>query len=539
MIQIIVQAQKASCRKSSGERITTGMVGKTVSFDFSAAWDGLVKTAVFEGSGVKKDVTLSGDTAVIPHECLTAPGGMLRVGVFGTDGTIQTPTVYTDIGQIEQGADPSGDTSADPTLPIWAQLQAMMGDLSNLTTTARDNLVAAINEAAKSGGGGAAADVRMQVAGGYIQYSSDGGKSWVNLIALSELIGAPGKTAYDYAVEAGYTGTEAEFSDRMAAEIPTVDGTLTQSGKAADAKATGDAIRSLSGEIDTTSESKVSAHNTGTDTHSDIRLLIQGLTDRLNALADSDDTTLDQLSEVVAYIKSNRGLIEAITTSKVSVADIVDNLTTNIANKPLSAAQGVALKALIDAITIPEALPNPNALTFTGAVTGSYDGSESLTVEIPSGGGGSGGSDALTAGYTLIMAETLAESSAISITDDGTYNEILIFIVCPSGAAISFSKFTGVLGWGNRLNNTNIALASGNKRGFWGHFFRVQRDNDKSVVAGEYAATTLTNSTTDVFNAATNIFVLHPVTSDAEMSGVLFASSVALPAGSVIQILGR
>lgn len=32
-------------------------------------------------------------------------------------------------------------------------------------------------------------------------------------------------------------------------------------------------------------------------------------------------------------------------------------------------------------------LANPNALTFTGAVTGSYDGSEALTVEIPSGGG--------------------------------------------------------------------------------------------------------------------------------------------------------
>lgn len=219
MIQIIVQAQKASCRKSSGERITTGMVGKHVSFDFSAEWDGLVKTAVFEGSGVKKDVTLSGDTAVIPHECLTVPGGMLRVGVFGTDGTTQTPTVYTDIGQIEQGADPSGDTSADHTLPIWAQLQAMMGDLSNLTTTARDNLVAAINEAAKSGGGGgAAADVRMQVAGGYIQYSSDGGANWNNLIAVAELIG------------------------------PT-DETLTESGQAADAKATGDAIRSLSEEI--------------------------------------------------------------------------------------------------------------------------------------------------------------------------------------------------------------------------------------------------------------------------------------------------
>ena len=132
-----------------------------------------------------------------------------------------------------------------------------------------------------------------------------------------------------------------------------------------------------------TAESKVSTHNTSTDAHSDIRLLIQGLTDRLHALADSDDTTLDQLSEVVAYIKSNRSLIEAITTSKVGVADIIDNLTTNVANKPLSAAQGVALKALIDAISIPDKLPNPNALTFTGAVTGSYDGSEAKTINIP------------------------------------------------------------------------------------------------------------------------------------------------------------
>lgn len=39
---------------------------------------------------------------------------------------------------------------------------------------------------------------------------------------------------------------------------------------------------------------------------------------------------------------------------------------------------------------MPTALPNPNALTFTGAVTGSYDGSAPLSVDIPSGGGGIG-----------------------------------------------------------------------------------------------------------------------------------------------------
>lgn len=195
--------------------------------------------------------------------------------------------------------------------------------------------------------------------------------------------GADGKSAYAYAVESGYAGTETEFAAKLAEEIPTVDDTLAQSGQAADASVVGNRLSALSEEIVTTSESKVAAHNTGTDTHSDIRLLIQGLTDRLNALADSDDTTLDQLSEVVAYIKSNRSLIEAITTSKVSVADIIDNLTTNVSNKPLSAAQGVALKALIDAISIPTTLPNPNTLTFTGAVTGSYDGSAAMTMNIP------------------------------------------------------------------------------------------------------------------------------------------------------------
>ena len=100
-----------------------------------------------------------------------------------------------------------------------------------------------------------------------------------------------------------------------------------------------------------TAESKVSEHNTKTDAHNDIRILIKELTTRLNTLADSDDTTLDQMSELVAYIKDNRELIEGVTTNKVNVSDIIDNLTTNVGNKPLSAAQGVVLKGLIDALS--------------------------------------------------------------------------------------------------------------------------------------------------------------------------------------------
>lgn len=99
-----------------------------------------------------------------------------------------------------------------------------------------------------------------------------------------------------------------------------------------------------------TADSLVTAHNISTASHSDIRDLITSLTDRLNALADSDDITLDQMSEVVAYIKDNKDLIESVTTAKVNVSDIINDLTTNVSNKPLSAAQGVAIKELIDAL---------------------------------------------------------------------------------------------------------------------------------------------------------------------------------------------
>lgn len=112
----------------------------------------------------------------------------------------------------------------------------------------------------------------------------------------------------------------------------------------------------LSGKSDTThnhdtkyeAKNSVSTHNTSTTAHNDIRDLITGLTTRLNTLANSDDTTLDQMSEIVAYIKNNKSLIDGVTTNKVNVADIVNNLTTNVTNKPLSAAQGVVIQKLIN-----------------------------------------------------------------------------------------------------------------------------------------------------------------------------------------------
>ena len=98
-------------------------------------------------------------------------------------------------------------------------------------------------------------------------------------------------------------------------------------------------------------DSTLSTHNTAETSHSDMRLLIYELTTRLNTLADSDDTTLDQLSEIVSYIKNNKSLIDGVTTSKVNVSDVIDDLTSSYTDKPLSSKQGKILKGLITDLT--------------------------------------------------------------------------------------------------------------------------------------------------------------------------------------------
>ncbi len=92
---------------------------------------------------------------------------------------------------------------------------------------------------------------------------------------------------------------------------------------------------------------QISTHNTSAESHNDIRLLIQEVVRKLNNFLDVDDTTSDQLSEVLTLINNNKGTLESLTTSKVNVSDVIDNLTTNVANKPLSAAQGVVLSSQI------------------------------------------------------------------------------------------------------------------------------------------------------------------------------------------------
>lgn len=86
----------------------------------------------------------------------------------------------------------AGDAPPDAPSKAWFEaIQTQIGDLSKLTTKEKENLVAAINEAARTGGGSGGGKIDMRVSGGYIQYSNDG-VTWENLIAVSELKGEAG-----------------------------------------------------------------------------------------------------------------------------------------------------------------------------------------------------------------------------------------------------------------------------------------------------------------------------------------------------------
>lgn len=156
---ITIHCSRACAHLASPPELLTAGMSKavTVQFVFSPDWDGLTKTAVFSNGKTTVDVLAAnwdGDTVPVPHEVLAVPGRHARVGVYGANESgVVLPTVWVSLGKVQPGADPSGDVSADPALPVWAQLQKQIGDLDDLKTYNKGNLVAAINEARNSGGG--------------------------------------------------------------------------------------------------------------------------------------------------------------------------------------------------------------------------------------------------------------------------------------------------------------------------------------------------------------------------------------------------
>ena len=143
------------------------------------------------GGSVDVDVGTDG-TAIIPDELLQ-DCHTLTAYAYVTDDTGAYTMVQQDF-VVHKRAKPAGYTYTPPDQMTLQTIQRQIGDLSDLTTEAKGTLVAAINEAARTGGAGSMA---LRVADGYIQYSADGGSTWQNLIAVADLKGADGAPGKD------------------------------------------------------------------------------------------------------------------------------------------------------------------------------------------------------------------------------------------------------------------------------------------------------------------------------------------------------
>lgn len=157
----VLYANKNQLTVREKEPVTSGSVNiYPVRFEFSADWDGLEKTAVFQ-AGCKTWSVLLEDRGVctIPWEALEHPGCQLFAGVYGQRGdNLILPTIWAGLGMILSGASP-GEEAQPPTPELWEQELAKKGDRLAYTETGELGLYAgetALSSVPVAGGGGTA-----------------------------------------------------------------------------------------------------------------------------------------------------------------------------------------------------------------------------------------------------------------------------------------------------------------------------------------------------------------------------------------------
>lgn len=114
-------------------------------------WDGYVKTAYFI-NGANKFALVLADDRITADMGLNLTAGEWEVKLSGVKGDSRITTTTERIYVREFGG--TEGTLPDVTPTQAEQLLAKIGNMSALETEAKDSLVAAINEAAQTGGGG-------------------------------------------------------------------------------------------------------------------------------------------------------------------------------------------------------------------------------------------------------------------------------------------------------------------------------------------------------------------------------------------------
>lgn len=395
-------------------------------------WQGLTIRCFWHlPGGTDPASSLVQDGAVDVPASVTAQPGTGNITFEGSDGkkTVTSADLRYRVGSNSGTED---GTMPEPGTPAWEQLvsetavaveavQKQIGNLDDLTTKAKETLVAAVNEAARTGSGGAGS-ITMRTDGGYIQYSTDDGSTWENLIALAELKGepgekgadgSPGQNGADGAPGAdGYSPTASVEQSTDGAKITITDKSGTTEAQVLNGKDGRDGTDGAPGRDGVDGQPGKDGTDGITPTIGDNGNWYLGGTDTGKPSRGADGAT--------GATGATGAQGPAGTDGKSAYQYAVDGGYTGTEEE-------FAAKM---AQEMPTTLPNPNALTFTGAVTGSYDGSAPVTVNIPEGGGGAGDG---YSDYEVLIDETIttdeAGISTIIYTElaFSKYNDIVIF----------------------------------------------------------------------------------------------------------------
>ena len=385
MFKIKVATNLASTTRC--ELLTKGQIGAQVQFMFNDHWTNMKKTAVFKRCGKTIDVVDSewnGDIVTVPSEMTEEAGLQVYVGVYGVseDGKRITPTLYAPLGAVALGAEPDGDPSTNPMLPVWAQIQAQIGDMAALETEAKDSLVAAINEAAKSGGDGSGGKDGTGIES--ITYKGEdesGGNIYTVLLTDG--------TSYDITAPKGAAGITPHIGDNGNWYLGKTDTGKPSRGEAGLQGPVGPVgPQGPQGEKGDKGD-KGAPGAPGKD-GSDAAVTAANIAGALGYTpAAPGDIPVVPAAEISAntaarHTHANKAIIDGIT-GQVTADKI--NAPDHITDLVQYGAFQIAVGQIISQIpTVPATLPNPNALTVKiGSTTVTYDGSSAQTVEIADG----------------------------------------------------------------------------------------------------------------------------------------------------------
>ena len=359
MIKLNVSAANIAVEEK--ETLTEGRVGLLCRFSFTGEWAGLAKTAVFDGAD-SRDVILKSDTVAIPAECLSTEGYSLSVGVYGKNaaGDIVIPTVYATVGKIQRSAYPSGKETAAPTPDVVAQIQQAAANAEAIARSVRDDAdlgkfngeqgpqgpAGATGPQGPKGDTGAAGE-----AGGYYTPAvtqPDENTLRVAFTPSKEDMPAVADTDITLPAGGGGGGSGEDGGYYTPAVTQTTENTMQVSFTPS--KTTMPAVDEAEITLPAGPKGDTGASGPQGETGP------QGPQGETGPQGPAGAAGADGAEGKSAYQYAQEGGYTGT-----------------------EAAFAAKLAA--------EKLANPYALSFTGAVTGSYDGSEPLTVEIPSGGG--------------------------------------------------------------------------------------------------------------------------------------------------------